>query len=79
MSKRCGHGKTGMTQQKRLLTYLMRGMSSASSPCHAENLFHQRVESARQKFSTPHKLDELMESINEKPYVYSADLKTGEK
>jgi len=63
MRKRCLAGKTGNLSQKRLLTYLMKGMISVSSPLVATSDFQARIENARQKFSTHPKPDELKESV----------------
>jgi glutaredoxin 2 len=79
MIKRCGTGKRGMTQQARLLTYIMKSMNSDSSPYPAIKSFQRAVENARQKSLTLPKQEDLMEFNTEKSYVYYAVKQRGGK
>ena len=79
MKKGCGAGKSGPTQQKRILTYLMKGMNLDLSPSVVQKNFHQTVENARRKFSMRHKPDESKELPIEEFTACYAVMKTGGK
>ena len=79
MKKGCGAGKSGPTQQKRILTYLMKGMNLDLSPSVVQKNFHQTVENARRKYSMHHKPEELKELPIEQFNACYAGIKIGEK